>query len=129
LEAKAQRLGLSDRVVFAGYVPEAEKVDHYRLADAFVMPGRTEGFGIVYLEALACGVPVVASSADASREAVREGALGALVDPDDPADLKRGIREALGQQRGTVPDGLDYFSKERFTARWHRLIDDCFGKP
>jgi len=129
LEAKARRLGLSDCVVFAGYVPEEEKADHYRLADAFVMPGRGEGFGIVYLEALACGVPVVASRADASREAVRGGRLGAVVDPDDPADLKRGIREALGQQRGTVPDGLDYFSKERFTERWHRLIDDCFGKP
>jgi glycosyltransferase involved in cell wall biosynthesis len=129
LERKAKRLSLAGRVVFAGYVPEEEKVAHYRLADAFVMPGRTEGFGIVYLEALACGVPVVASNADASWEAVREGALGAVVDPDDPADLKRGIRGALGQQRGTVPDGLDYFSKERFTERWHRLIDDCFCKP
>ena len=123
LEAKAGRLGLSGRVVFAGYVPEAEKVDHYRLADAFVMPGRTEGFGIVYLEALACGVPVVASRADASREAVRDGVLGEVVDPDDPIDLKRGIRAALARERGVVPDGLDYFSKERFTERWHRVID------
>ena len=73
LEKKAAALGVADRVVFAGYVPEEEKADHYRLADAFVMPGRGEGFGIVYLEALACGVPVVASSLDASREAVRDG--------------------------------------------------------
>ena len=71
LERKAAELGIADRVVFAGYVSETEKADHYRLADAFVMPGRGEGFGIVYLEALACGVPVVASSLDASREAVR----------------------------------------------------------
>ena len=127
LETKARRLGLSDRVVFAGYVPEAEKADHYRLADAFVMPGRGEGFGIVYLEALACGIPVVASSADASREAVRDGALGEVVDPDDPADLKRGIRVALAGEHGTVPEGLGYFSKERFTERWHDVVDRVCG--
>jgi glycosyltransferase involved in cell wall biosynthesis len=126
LEAKTRRLGLSDRVVFAGYVPESEKVDHYRLADAFVMPGRTEGFGIVYLEALACGIPVVASSADASQEAVRGGELGVVVDPDDPADLKRGILEALAEERGTVPEGLGHFSKERFIRRWNRVVDDLF---
>jgi glycosyltransferase involved in cell wall biosynthesis len=81
LQEKARSLGVHGRVVFAGYVPESEKADHYRLADAYVMPGRGEGFGIVYLEALACGVPVVASEVDGSREAVREGALGILVDP------------------------------------------------
>jgi len=121
LEQKAERLGVADRTVFAGYVPEEEKEDHYRLADAFVMPGRGEGFGIVYLEAMACGVPVVASSADASREAVRNGQLGVVVDPDDPDDIKRGIHRALDADRG-VPDGLDYFSDDNFEARWHRTL-------
>jgi len=66
LEEKAKSLGLTKHVVFTGYVPESEKVDHYRLADVFVMPSRVEGFGSVFLEAMACGVPVVASKADAS---------------------------------------------------------------
>ncbi|WP_263808686.1 glycosyltransferase family 4 protein [Salinibacter sp.] len=121
LERKAERLGLSDRVVFAGYVPEEEKEDHYRLADAFVMPGRGEGFGIVYLEAMACGLPVVASSADASREAVRDGQLGTVVDPSDPEDVTTGILEALRAPHG-VPDGLDYFSYDTFVERWHRML-------
>ena len=95
LERKARDLGVADRVVFAGYIPETEKADHYRLADAFVMPGRGEGFGIVYLEALACGVPVVASSLDASREAVRDGLLGEVVDPGDAVSVQRGILKAL----------------------------------
>jgi glycosyltransferase involved in cell wall biosynthesis len=123
LEAKAERLGVGDRTVFAGYVPEEEKVDHYRAADAFAMPGRTEGFGIVYLEALACGVPVVASSADASQEAVRGGQLGTVVDPNDRHDVKHGILEALRAPR-EVPDGLDYFSVDRFQDRWHRVVDE-----
>jgi len=122
LERKAEQLGVADRTVFAGYVPEEEKEDHYRLADAFVMPGRGEGFGIVYLEAMACGVPVVASSADASREAVHDGQLGVVVDPDDSTDLRQGIHRALDAERG-VPDGLEHFSFDAFEERWHQ----CFA--
>jgi glycosyltransferase involved in cell wall biosynthesis len=125
LEDKAQALGVQDRVVFAGYIPEEEKVDHYRVSDAFVMPGRTEGFGIVYLEALACGIPVVASSADASQEAVRGGKLGVVVDPDDLDSVRSGILEALDEPRD-VPDGLEYFSVGRFRERWHRIVRECF---
>jgi glycosyltransferase involved in cell wall biosynthesis len=125
LEQKAADLGIADRVVFAGYVPEAEKADHYRLADAFVMPGRGEGFGIVYLEALACGVPVVASSLDASREAVRDGLLGEVVDPDDADSVRRGILDALAKEPG-VPEGLAYFSFEHFVERWHRVTEQVF---
>lgn len=125
LEHKAADLGVADRVVFAGYIPEVEKADHYRLADAFVMPGRGEGFGIVYLEAMACGVPVVASSLDASREAVRDGALGCVVNPDDAEDVRTGILAALATGRG-VPEGLAYFSFEQFRERWHRVVDRTF---
>jgi glycosyltransferase involved in cell wall biosynthesis len=128
LEAKAGALGVSDRVVFAGYVPEEEKADHYRLADAFVMPGWGEGFGIVYLEALACGVPVVASSADASQEAVRNGELGVVVDPHDPTSVVEGIRDALARPKG-VPQGLDTFSHERFAERWRAVAERAFRLP
>jgi glycosyltransferase involved in cell wall biosynthesis len=125
LRAKAGHLGVVDHVVFTGYVPEEEKIDHYRMADAFVMPGRTEGFGIVYLEALACGIPVVASSADASAEAVRYGELGEVVDPDDLGSVKRGILNALQTPRA-VPDGLDYYAVSRFQARWHQALERAF---
>ena len=125
LEQKAADLGVANRVVFAGYVPESEKADHYRLADAFVMPGRGEGFGIVYLEALACGVPVVASALDASREAVRDGLLGQVVDPDDADEIRVGILAALVADR-EVPEGLAYFSFEQFKGRWHRVVNRVF---
>jgi glycosyltransferase involved in cell wall biosynthesis len=129
LETKARQLGLADAVVFAGYVPEAEKADHYRLADGFVLAGRCEGFGIVLLEAMACGLPVVASKLDGSREALRGGALGILVDPGDPADLEAGLLRALERPAGVVPEGLDYFSAERFDARCHALLDRLAAKP
>jgi phosphatidyl-myo-inositol dimannoside synthase len=122
LEAKAQALGVGDRVVFTGFIPEAEKADHYRLADAFVMPGRGEGFGIVFLEAMACGIPVVGSKLDGSREALRGGALGILVDPRRPDEIQAGVLKALQQPPGVIPPGLDYFSFENFAARCHQIL-------
>lgn len=123
LQQVAASNGVSDHVVFAGRVGESEKLDHYRLADAFVMPGRGEGFGFVFLEALASGIPVVASSLDGSREAVRNGLLGALVNPDNGEDIDRGVAEALAQPRGVVPEGLSYFSYPNFQARVHAWVD------
>jgi phosphatidylinositol alpha-1,6-mannosyltransferase len=124
LAAKARSLGVTDRVIFTGFIPEAAKADHYRLADVFVMPGRGEGFGFVFLEALACGIPAVGSRLDGSREALREGALGVLVDPRRPDDIQAGILEALQRPRGIIPAGLDYFSFENFEKRCHRILQD-----
>jgi phosphatidyl-myo-inositol dimannoside synthase len=123
LEDKARSLAVEEYVVFTGYIPESKKADYYRLADAFVMLGRGEGFGIVYLEAMACGVPVVASKVDASREAVRDGELGILVDPDDPREVRAGILGALNRAKDMIPEGLDQFSYSSFERRLHRIID------
>lgn len=122
LQAKAEALGLRQQVVFAGLIAEAEKADHLRLADVFCLPGRAEGFGIVYLEALACGVPVVGSLLDGSHEALREGELGELVDPDQPGSVKRGIERAMLKSK-TIPSGLDYFSFVNFKRKVGIAID------
>lgn len=116
LEAKAASLGLADRVIFTGMVKEADKADLFRLADTFVMPGRGEGFGFVFLEALACGVPVVGSKVDGSREALRDGMLGELVDPVDPASIRQSILAALSRPKG-IPEGLSYFAWPAFASR------------
>lgn len=121
LVAKAQSLGVSDLVIFAGRVSEAEKADHYRLADAYVMPSSGEGFGFVVLEALACGLPVVASEIDGTREAVRDGELGILVDPEDSAALERATLEALARPKG-VPPGIDHFSFSNFERRLNTAV-------
>ncbi len=86
LEVIAAECGVADKVAFAGAVAEDELVDHYVLGDVFVMPNRrlangdTEGFGLVFLEANACGLPVIAGSDGGSIDAVRHGANGLLVD-------------------------------------------------
>ena len=123
LEEKAISLGVSNRVVFAGFVPEEEKADHYRLADAFVMPGRGEGFGIVYLEALACGLPIIASSLDASSEVVLNPSFGRVVNPDRPQELKAACVDCWENEREReVPRELSTFSLSSFKARWNWLL-------
>ncbi|MBI5373867.1 MAG: asparagine synthase (glutamine-hydrolyzing) [Candidatus Schekmanbacteria bacterium] len=122
LEAKAELLGVKNRVVFAGKISEAEKADHYRLADVYVMPSRGEGFGIVYLEAMACGIPVIGSKVDGSREALRNGELGILVDPSNCSELKQAILTAILNKERVVPAGLCYFSFESFTGYCNNIM-------
>lgn len=124
LQRKAARLGVTDRVVFTGLFPDEEKADLYNLADVYVMPSRGEGFGFVFLEALACGVPVIASRLDGGREAVREGALGQLVDPTNPAEIRLAIVDALAAGGKRIPEGLEYFSYANFERRTHAIIDE-----
>jgi asparagine synthase (glutamine-hydrolysing) len=123
LQAKASELGIESAVKFTGYIDETEKASHFRLADAYVMPSSGEGFGFVLLEALACGVPVLGSTIDGTREALRNGQLGILVDPQSPEELSTGIVEALKAPRGVVPEGLSHFSYTEFERRSHVLLD------
>jgi glycosyltransferase involved in cell wall biosynthesis len=117
-------LGLSDRVRFAGFVAENEKPDYYRLADAYVMPSRGEGFGIVLLEALASGVPVMGSMADGTREALLQGEMGSLVDPEDAESVFQGILLTLKRGRGPVHPRLVHYSRDAFSKRTASLIRD-----
>jgi phosphatidylinositol alpha-1,6-mannosyltransferase len=123
LQEKALRLDLKDTVFFPGYVDEGEKLDYYRLADVFVMPSRLEGFGYVFLEALAVGKPVIASKVDGSREAVRMGAWGALVDPTSSGELVDAIREALLHPRVPPQSELEFFSISQFEKRCHEALE------
>lgn len=122
LETLAASLGVRDRVVFTGFFPESEKADLYSLADAYVMPSRGEGFGFVFLEAMAAGVPVIGSRHDGGREALRDGELGLLVDPSNPADLEAAIHDVLAAPARRIPPGLEYFSFERFTERLEEIV-------
>ena len=117
LRAHAIATGVGDRVIFTGIFPEEQKPDLYALADVYVMPSRGEGFGIVFLEALASGLPVIASKHDGGREALLNGELGLLVDPANPAEIAAAIREALTRTTRAIDSRLDYFSFENFARR------------
>jgi asparagine synthase (glutamine-hydrolysing) len=128
LAEKANSLGLQDSVVFTGRVPAHEKADHFRLADSYVMPSRGEGFGFVVLEALACGIPVVASREDGTREATRDGLLGRLVDPENQGELCAAVEASLEEGPGPIPEGLGYFAFPEFSGRTHRLLERLWSR-
>lgn len=99
LEALARDLGVEERVRFVGFVGEQELADYYAAADAFALPSRrlaerdgVEGFGMVFLEAGAAGLPVVGAATGGIPEAVRDGATGLLVPEDDLGALAAAIQ-------------------------------------
>lgn len=100
-----ERLGLEEHVTFAGYVPDDELAAYYQLCDVFAMPSKGEGFGIVYLEALACGKPTLGGNQDGALDALCHGKLGALVNPDDIDAIARTLIQIL---QGTYPNTLMY---------------------
>ncbi|MES2597881.1 MAG: glycosyltransferase family 4 protein [Verrucomicrobiota bacterium] len=91
LRQMVAELALEKHVTFTGFIPGEELADHYRLADLYVMPSTGEGFGIVYLESLACGRPCVVGDQDASPEAIDHGRLGFVVPPRDPDKIAQAI--------------------------------------
>lgn len=92
------RLGLGETVTLLGDVSLERLVEEYVSADIFCLPSVQEGFGIVLLEAMAAGLPVVACRAAAIPEVIEDGVTGALVAPRDPAGLARQIGELLADR-------------------------------
>ena len=130
IESQIQRLGLGDRVILAGFVPGQELADHYRMADAFAMPSKREGFGIVYLEAMGCGKRCLGGNKDAAVDALRHGELGILVDPDNLRELEDGLFRLLIEPAPPPQEIHDranrYFGREAFKAKVKQLLES-FG--
>ena len=111
---------MAKNVQFAGLVPPEELPDYFRLADVFVMPSTGEGFGIVFLEAMATGVPVIAGNRDGSRDALCDGALGTLIDPENCEELASAILAALHNPARTG-DRTDRFKPDLFAEGLNAL--------
>jgi glycosyltransferase involved in cell wall biosynthesis len=99
LRQQAHDLGLTDHVTLTGHLPFAELVAAYRRAALFCLPSVQEGFGIVLLEAMAAGLPIVACRAAAVPEVAPDGVCSLLVPPDDAAALAEALTTALDDER------------------------------
>jgi len=96
LSALSTQLGLNDSVCFVGSVEGIESLQkEYAAADVFCLPSLQEGFGIVFLEAMAAGLPIVAARAGAAPEVAPHGEVSLLVNPDDDAALARALERLL----------------------------------
>jgi len=121
VESLARELGVGENVILPGFIPEHELVSHYNLCDVFAMPSKGEGFGIVFLEAVSCGKPVIAGNRDGSVDAVLNGELGLLVDPDEVDQIVNALIASLEKGGSPVPAIL--YQPEAL----RRKVIDTFG--
>jgi phosphatidylinositol alpha-1,6-mannosyltransferase len=103
LQKRAQALGVAERVVFTGFIDEADLPDIYRSASVFCLigdrgPGRGEGIPLTPLEAGACGVPILVGDQDGSREAVEQDVNGFALDPFDLDAIERSLKLLLSDE-------------------------------
>ncbi|WP_369212292.1 glycosyltransferase [Streptomyces flavofungini] len=105
LRALAREAGVADRVRFTGGVPSTDVPPLLRAADVVLCPADYEPFGIVPLEAMACGRPVVASAVGGQLDTVADPATGRLVPPGDPGALARAVAELLADPAGRAAGG------------------------
>jgi D-inositol-3-phosphate glycosyltransferase len=102
----ARTLGIADLVRLEPPCPQPELADWYRAATVVMVPSYSESFGLVAVEAQACGTPVVAASVGGLRTAVQDGVSGVLVEGHDPADYARALRDLI-----TDPDRRERLSR------------------
>ena len=132
LEALTARLGLESRVRFLGPLPLAEIVELYNLADLFVMLSReelpdVEGFGLVFLEAAACGLPSVGGRSGGIPDAIDEGRSGWMVDPNDTQSIAATIGNLLAS-RETLARASAYCLETAPRKNWDQVADTLLGE-
>jgi glycosyltransferase involved in cell wall biosynthesis len=134
LERRARDLGIAERVRFAGLVDDPSP--YYARAGAFVMPSWAEGLSNALLEAMAFGLPVVATRIGGNVDLVEDGVNGLLVEPGDPDGLASALARVLGDEalagrlgaaaRRTVLDG---YTMERAAERYLDLYRAALAPP
>lgn len=131
LRGMVRELGLQDNVEFVGYVPNEGLPRYYRKSDIFVLPSETESFGLVFAEAMSCGLPIAASDVGGIPETVRHGIDGLLCPPGDPARLRENLIQLMSssEERKEMSDSqrqriLRHYPWEHIAARYADLYRD-----
>ncbi len=97
LESLIRKENLERHISLIDFISEDELTMHYLLADTFVLPSKKEGFGLVFIEAAACGCKTISGNIDGSTDAMLNGKLGRMVNPDSPDEIRESIVKSLKQ--------------------------------
>ncbi len=122
LRKKVRTMGLSKKVVFAGYIPSEELSLYYAAADASVIASKFETQGLVVIEAMACGLPVAAINYRALKEAVEDGVNGRLFE-DDPRSCAEAIMDCINADEKVRKNARETAEKHSIDANTDRLIE------
>ena len=132
LRTQCRELGVAEKVTFLGWQQDLESV--FRRWDVFCLPSLEEGFGLAALEAMASGLPVIATSVGGLPEIVEDGVTGCLVPPSDPRALAASLRKllhdgALRQAMGASAHRrvTDHFSVDRMVRNVAILYDSLLA--
>jgi glycosyltransferase involved in cell wall biosynthesis len=129
LEQVARQEQVADRSEFLGELGDSKLCAAFARADVFALPSKKEGFGIVFLEAMAYGLPVVAAAAGGTPDVVEDGVTGILVPPDNSRALASALSGLLLVPQERVKLGVagrrrleQHFLFSHFAARWHTWL-------
>ena len=113
VDALIKKHDLADNVILTGYIPEDDLTAHFCMADIYLMPSTKEGFGIVFIEAMYYGVPVIAGNQDGSVDALLNGELGLLIEPNSAVAIAAAVEKMM-------------LNKETYKPN-HQLLMNNFG--
>ena len=119
------KYGIENKVIFSGYIHDDEIANHYGIADVYVMPSKKEGFGIVFIEAMYYGLPVIAGNKDGSSDALLNGKLGIMVNPDSEQEIELAIKNTLQNIEVNKPNKnllMQYFSFDAYKKNIAQLL-------
>jgi glycosyltransferase involved in cell wall biosynthesis len=119
--------GASGRVVFTGWLPQAAALAHYATASVLVVPSRVETFGLVALEGMLYGIPVVATASGGLADMIRDGGTGVLVPSGDVGRLVWAVRELLANSQRARRLGMAAAVDVRRTWLWPLVIPRLLG--
>lgn len=125
LDGIITRLSLQEHIIFAGFIPDEELAAHYTLADLYIMPSQKEGFGIVFIEAMFYGKPVIAGNIDGSVDALKNGAFGLLVNPANQQQITNAIIEVISNNKKFIPkqeEVMQHFSFSVYKEKLRKII-------
>lgn len=104
LDDLIQNYSLEKNVFFVGYVSDTELIQYMNLGNAYIMPSKKEGFGIIFIEALFFGKPVIAGNVDGSVDALANGEFGILVNPDNNEEIINAIQSVILNTNKYIPN-------------------------
>lgn len=128
LEKKVKDLQLGEKIKFLGYVEDSSLPDLYRSANLFVMPSSGEGFGIVFLEAMGCGLPVLGLEGNGSRDALQDGKLGKMINLKDLShEIQKSFKASNESREELSARVQSVFGKEKFKRYAHKILAKNFS--
>ena len=120
-----QKHSLQHNVILAGYIPDEDLPTLFSMADVYVMPSTKEGFGIVFIEAMYYRLPVIAGNKDGSTDALLNGKLGLLIEPNSSIEIEQAVNKIIENKKAYEPNRqllMENFGYDVYKKRLQQIL-------